>query len=285
MLAIENIEKSDDKRLDDFRQLKTKQSDHTRHLYSSIVIVESEAVVRQALSHSSHDSVETVGTEKPQRLSFRTLIADAEFYRDNEQLIVHAGLREDQCFSCTRDVLNEVVGFHMRRPVIASIHQPAEYSLDELRSPLLILNGLSDSENVGSIARSALALGFSSLVTDARCANPWLRRSVRVSMGALFSMHLHRSHTVSDDVRLLRDAHGFHILVAESMAQSVDIHTIQPRSPYALILGSEDQGVDKELLDLADEVVQIPMHNNWRSLNVAHAAAVAMYALQHRLHV
>ena len=93
-------------------------------------------------------------------------------------------------------VLSEVIGFRLTRGVIASADRRPPADLDELLAGpdpaaprrLAVLEALNDAENLGSIARSALALGIDGLLLDPRCADPFYRRSVRVSMGHILAL-------------------------------------------------------------------------------------------------
>ena len=68
--------------------------------------------------------------------------------------------------------------------------RPATTPLDELTHPIVALNGLSDPENVGGIVRTCRAFGVRSLLVDKQSCDPYLRRAVRVSMGAIFDMNV-----------------------------------------------------------------------------------------------
>ncbi len=88
-------------------------------------------------------------------------------------------------------VVSETIGFRLTRGVLASAERPVPPSLDDVlaRSQrIAVLEGLNDHENIGSIGRSAVALGVDALLLDPTCADPYYRRSVRVSMGHLLTL-------------------------------------------------------------------------------------------------
>src|SRR3712207_3161336 len=93
-------------------------------------------------------------------------------------------------------VLSEVIGFRLTRGVLASADRRPPADVDELLAGpdpaaprrLAVLEALNDAENLGSIARSAVALGVDGLLLDPRCADPLYRRSVRVSMGHVLAL-------------------------------------------------------------------------------------------------
>src|SRR3954451_5780546 len=103
---------------------------------------------------------------------------------------------EVPAYEADKWVLSEVIGFRLTRGVLASAdRRPPEDVGALLADPdpaaprrLAVLEALNDAENLGSIARSAVALGIDGLLLDPRCADPFYRRSVRVSMGHILAL-------------------------------------------------------------------------------------------------
>lgn len=160
---------------------------------------------------------------------------------------------------------------------IVAVYQPREWSLDQLRPapgrPLVLLDGVQDPGNVGTIARTAVAFGASGLVAlpgTADLANP---KVVRSAMGALFRLpHLH-----ADDVAVL------HWLAVEGVAlwvtamDGAPLAAGRPAEPLAVVLGNEGAGVRDALLARADRRVSIPIDPAAESLNVAVAAGIVLH--------
>ena len=84
--------------------------------------------------------------------------------------------------------MNKIVGFKLHSGVMAIGKQPVDVNLSELESPVVVMNGIINSENVGSIIRNCAAFGFESIITDKQTSSPYLRRAVRVSMGAVLNI-------------------------------------------------------------------------------------------------
>src|SRR3954466_13266696 len=111
-------------------------------------------------------------------------------------------------------VLSEVIGFRLTRGVLASADRRPPADLDALLAGpdaaaprrLALLEALNDAENLGSIARSALALGIDGLLLDPRCADPFYRRSVRVSMGHILALPFAVLENWPADLDRLHDA-------------------------------------------------------------------------------
>jgi tRNA G18 (ribose-2'-O)-methylase SpoU len=123
-------------------------------------------------------------------------------------------------------------------------------------------------------------MGADAVLITPRCADPLYRRSIRVSMGAVFSVPWTRAL----DWPATRDAlheFGFHIAALALTDRSVSLSEFARERPerVALVLGTEGDGITAEAMNAADSVVRIPMRSGVDSLNVASASAVALYAL------
>ncbi|MFM8857220.1 MAG: TrmH family RNA methyltransferase [Actinomycetota bacterium] len=203
----------------------------------------------------------------------------------NRLTAMHDVLEEVRCpvYMAERHVVSEIVGFDLHRGVIASGHRPTAASLTDVlsrpprlgaRHRLAVLHGVNDHENVGAIVRSARAFHIDALVLDPTCADPYYRRSVRVSMGEIFFLPVIHS-PVTEFLDQLRHFGGTSMaFTPRSNAESVE--NLGPSSgPFALIFGSEGFGLPEEVLSAAETCVRIPIASDVDSLNVGHAASVA----------
>ena len=143
---------------------------------------------------------------------------------------------------------------------------------------MLVIEGVNDLENLGVLFRSAAGLGAGAVVLDPTCADPLNRRTVRVSMGHVLAMPWCRADAWPDAIDML-DGLGFTTAAltpagATSLA-AADLAEI-PR--LALLVGAEGPGLSAAALAAADRRVAIPMAAGVDSLNVATAAAIALYA-------
>ena len=145
---------------------------------------------------------------------------------------------------------------------------------------VVILEDIVDHTNVGAIFRSVAALGADAVLVTPRCADPLYRRSVRVSMGTVFQVPWTRLPEWAD-ARDLLTAHGFRVAALALADDAVTLRALaaDPPERLALVFGAEGDGLSRQALAAADTVVTIPMAHGVDSLNVAAAAAVALYAL------
>lgn len=186
-------------------------------------------------------------------------------------------------------LLSEVVGFRLTRGVLASAdRRPPEDVGALLAGPdpaaprrLAVLEGLNDAENLGSIARSAVALGIDGLLLDPRCADPLYRRAVRVSMGHVLALPFAVLPDWPAGLERLHDA-GYLTVALTPAAGAVDLATIDPRAHprTAVLLGAEGPGLTPEAQAAVRVRARIPMRTGVDSLGVAAAAAVAFATLR-----
>ena len=146
-----------------------------------------------------------------------------------------------------------------------------------------MLEDLVDHTNVGAVFRSVAALGADAVLVTERCADPLYRRSVRVSMGAVLQVPWTRLPGWRTAAPMLRDAGVVTAALAlTETAQPLDALADDPPERLALVLGTEGDGLSRAAIAVADRVVRIPMQHGIDSLNVAAAAAVALWAMRVR---
>jgi tRNA G18 (ribose-2'-O)-methylase SpoU len=193
------------------------------------------------------------------------------------------------------EVAEKVTGYRVHRGALASLARrplPAVGEVIATAGRVVVLEDLVDHANVGAIFRCAAALGVDAIVLSPRCADPLYRRSVKVSMGAVFAIPYARMAGWFDGLAELKAA-GFRVLALTPDERATPIGAAftgtglgtGPRtSRVALLLGTEGDGLSARWLHEADEAVRIPMNPAARaagldSLNVVAAAAIACHLL------
>ena len=136
----------------------------------------------------------------------------------------------------------------------------------------LALWGVGDPGNVGTIIRSALAFGASSVALGPGCADPWSHKAVRASMGAIFSVPVARVEAVGE---LPAPAIALAARRGEPLRGPVDAVT--------LVVGAERAGLPEEVLEACERVAHLPIAGASESLNAAIAATVALYEVAGRV--
>ncbi|MGN6245666.1 MAG: TrmH family RNA methyltransferase [Motilibacteraceae bacterium] len=180
-------------------------------------------------------------------------------------------------------LLEQVTGYPVHRGALASMGRrplPDVGALLAGSRRVAVLEDVNDHTNVGAIFRGAAALGVDAVLLTPRTADPLYRRSVKVSMGAVFSVPWARFERWPRDRELLREA-GLRVLALTPAEDAVPLDRLAPADVdrCALVLGAEGPGLRPATLRDADLRVRIPMAAGVDSLNVAAAAAVAFYAV------
>ncbi len=146
-----------------------------------------------------------------------------------------------------------------------------------LRRGFLVLDGLQDPGNVGTIWRTADAFGAAGLILLPGCADPYAPKTLRAGMGACFRLPLWEC-SVSELADLLRETKC--PLLAATL--SAEAQPLAHRSPggASLVIGNEGQGVSEAVRALCSGEVYIPMRAHCESLNAAVAAAVLLWEMR-----
>jgi tRNA G18 (ribose-2'-O)-methylase SpoU len=185
-------------------------------------------------------------------------------------------------------VMETIVGHRLHKCVMAIGAVPKPWPIGEIlantagHAPFLAaVDGIMNAENMGVIVRNCA--GFCAdalLVSDSSC-DPYLRRSVRNSMGNIFSLPICYEPSLP---RLLEEVrgHGIRVFAADAHRESIDLASAAFEHPCCIVLGSEGTGISPEVLSVCDESVRIPMRDGFDSFNVASASAVLMYEVQRR---
>jgi len=181
------------------------------------------------------------------------------------------------------EVAERLTGYRVHRGALAAFNRkplPAVTEVTSHAKRIVVLEDLVDHANVGAIFRSAAALGVDAVLLSPRCADPLYRRSVKVSMGAVFAIPYARMTEWFDGLAELKSS-GFRVLALTPDQRATPIGAALPAGGgrVALLFGTEGDGLTRRWLCEADETVRIPMRAGVDSLNVVAAAAIACHLL------
>lgn len=182
-------------------------------------------------------------------------------------------LTGEKIFAAEKNVLESVAGFKIHFEVLLLAEKPQDTPLDQLDERIILLNGLSSPENVGSIVRSSAAFGIKSIILDEKTCSPYLRRCIRVSMGNIFAMKTHHAINLRGDLKKLKEM-GYSILTTANIPGSIDLVSYTFPKKCVLIIGSEGHGVDQDILNNCDSVLRINIDPQVAHLNASNAAAI-----------
>ena len=267
MATIVEIDDPGDPRLADYRDLRDVELRKHLEAEHGLFLAEGEKVVRRA--------VEAGFTPRSYLMAPRWLDGLADVLATSDA----------PCFVVSEALAEEVTGFHVHRGALASLQRRPLRSLDEVLDgarSVLVLEDIVDHTNVGAILRSGAALGFDAVLLAPRCADPLYRRSIKVAMGAVFTMPWTRLPDWQDALASL-SARGFTTVALTLADDATGIEeAVAGLDKVALVLGSEGHGLSSHWERSADRRATIPMRAGIDSLNVAAATAVACYVTARR---
>lgn len=193
---------------------------------------------------------------------------------------------EAPVYVVTEALAEEVTGFHVHRGALASLHREVRHTVDGLLSAstrLVVIEDVVDHTNVGAVLRNAAALGWDGVLLAPRAADPLYRRSVKVSMGAVFTLPWARLTDWARTPDLLRAA-GFTTVALTLSDDALDLAEVaadlgRSGAKVAILLGTEGAGLSERWSRGSDRRAVIPMSAGIDSLNVAAASAIACYLL------
>jgi len=253
----------DDARLVDYTDLTDVALRRVREPAEGLFLAEGEKVVLRALAAGY--APRSVLTEAKWLPGIEAALAghDCPVYVGDEQLLRH------------------LTGYRVHRGALASMQRRPLPTLDDLLSTarrVVVLEDLVDHTNVGAVFRNAAALGIDAVLVSPECADPLYRRSVKVSMGAVFAVPWTRAEPWPDALDLLRSK-GFRTLAMSPDPDGQSLPEADLAPPVAVVLGTEGEGLTAAAFARCTDLVRIPMSAGVDSLNVAAASAVVFYAV------
>ena len=152
------------------------------------------------------------------------------------------------------------------------------------KDPLvIILDGVSDVRNFGAIVRTAECLGADAIIIPEKGSARITADAVKTSAGALHTFPVCREKNLVAAVEYLKNS-GLKIICADEK-RGINVSEAQVNGPAALIIGSEDKGINHNLLSLADCKVKIQMQGNIDSLNVSVASGILLYEIMRQRNI
>lgn len=273
-VAVVDITDPDDPRVDDFRDLNSvdRRPDLPAlpggRVGKGLVIAEG-VLVAQRMIASRFAPHAFLGVDK--RLG--------ELSRLDGGLVVSDDPAAVPFYRTTADVMADVVGFHLNRGVLGVARRPAGLDpaavIADART-VVVLEGVNDHENIGSIFRNAAGLGVDAVLFGAGTADPLYRRSVRVSMGHVLLVPFAALPDWPAELKLLSD-NGFQTISLTPDPAAVPLAQAVAAQRVAFLVGAEGPGLSETAMRASDIRARIPMSRGTDSLNVATAAAISFY--------
>jgi tRNA G18 (ribose-2'-O)-methylase SpoU len=252
----------DDPRIADYRELKE------RHLNSDgrRFVAESERVVRRLIA--SGWPIRSLLVTPPRLAALGDVLPAVEALGC-------------PVYVTGQGVMDGIAGFHVHRGCLAIGERPAAPAIPADARLIVALEDLVDVDNLGAIVRNAAAFGADALLLSPRCADPFYRKAIRVSLGSVFTLPIVRVAPGGwpQEIVALRERRGFTAIALVLAAGAEPLGELAPPDRTVLLLGAEGPGLSAGAIAACDRRVTIPMSPAADSLNVATAAAIFLYHL------
>lgn len=257
-----------------------------KHIHITDINAEELSIYHQFREHAFKadgsfvaDSPKVVNLLLSEEIEVKSILATQEYYDSYASRI--QAKKDAILYIATKEQMQNIVGHKIHHNVMMHGLRPRESALDDLGDNILMLDEISSTQNIGSIARSAAAIGVDSYLLPSYGPHPYSRRALRVSMGHVAMLKIHIYSNLKDTIGTLKE-NGYHIYAAEVTKDSTPLWHIKPKKKWVLLMGHEGSGLSEEVIALCDEVVTIEMMEGVKSFNVGIAASIMMYQLKHK---
>jgi len=224
------------------------------------------------------DSPKVINLLLENHIQVKSILATQSYYDTYHTLLEK--YQDATLYLATKEQMESIVGHTVHHNVMMHGIRPAPTPLESLGDHIIMLDEISSTQNIGSIARSAVALGVNSYLLPKQGPRPYARRAVRVSMGHIGLMDYHLYENIFETIKQLQ-LHGYKIYAAEVTESSTPLSKVQISNKWVLLMGHEGKGIAKEILKICDEVVSIEMEAGIKSFNVSVAASIMMYRFKY----
>lgn len=264
MIEIYRIDSLESAELSPYRTLRQA----VEHEKKGIFVAEGEKVVRRLFESE---------------LSVLSLLITDEWLEVLRPLLAARKNESIKVWVAQKKLLESIVGFHLHQGVMAvgkiPVRMGLEQALKSMRRPFLLvaLDGLTNADNIGVIVRNCVGFGVDGLIVPHNTSSPYLRRSVRMSMGAVFRLPIISVNHLNDSLQILQKSYSARIIAAHPHATATPIQKSNLTGNICLVCGSEGSGISQEVLDICAERVSIPITPRTDSLNVASACGIFLF--------
>ena len=193
---------------------------------------------------------------------------------DNLDTLVYVGdmpFKFDNAIEVSRDVINKISKKDNLNylGVGKQIKESNNYG-----NRIIILDHLQDPLNIGRIMEAAYLFGFDSIIISEDSADIYNEKCINNSKGSIFRLNVVHKDLISE-INILKE-NGYKVYATGLRNETKELHEIKPQEKMAFVLGNEGSGVTEEVMDIADDIIKIDMHNI-DSLNVGMAGSIVMY--------
>ena len=238
-----------------------------RHLRDNVVTADNSFIA---------DSPKVVNLLIDSGFRVKSILATEDYYAEAQARL--ETLKNVDFYVANKAMMKKVTGYNIHHGVMMHAFRPEQYKINELDEQIIMLAELSKNDNVGTIARSAAALGVISYLVPSQGPHPYGRRALRVSMGYISRLKVSVYNDLLSTISELQQL-GYQVIAAEASQLAVDLSTLEVPNKWVLLMGHEGLGLNQEVQEACDCVVKIEMDEDIKSFNVGVASAILMYQM------
>lgn len=237
------------------------------HREKGIFVAESEKVVRRLVQSD---------------LKIISMLLTKEWFERYSPMLEDRSI-EEGVFVAEKKFLEEIVGYRLHQGIMAIGRVPRQTDFFNLRKRIgrphlfVALDGIANSENMGVIVRNCAAFGVDAMIVGETSCDPYLRRSVRNSMGTVFRLDVLQTENLLDTLKTIRQEFGMRLIAAHPQEGSAPINEVDLTSDVCIIFGSEGEGISPRVLEKCDARLTVPMRGYVDSINVGSSVGVVLY--------
>lgn len=225
------------------------------------------------------DSPKVVNMLLETTIEVKSILATQAYYDEFSESISKKAI--PRLYVAPKSQIEKIVGHRVHHNVMMHGVRPETTPLSEMGEHIIMLDEISSTENIGSIARSAAAMGVNSYLLPRQGPHPYGRRALRVSMGYVSRLDMHLYDDIFTTLSALK-ADGYKIFAAEVTEASIPLADVEVPDRWVLLMGHEGKGISQEVLRECDVSVEIEMATGVKSFNVGVAASILMYQFRSR---
>lgn len=220
------------------------------------------------------DSPKVVSMLLETDIEVRSILATQKYYSENKTLIENKNI--PLLYVADKTIMKEIVGHNIHHGVMMHGIRPYQTPIEKMGNHIIMLENITKNENVGAIARSAAALEVDSLIVSQKSPHPFGRKALRVSMGYVSQLKIETYHDIFSTITKLKSL-GYKIFAAEITKDATPLQKVNIPKKWVLLMGDENAGISKDILQICDETVMIEISPAVKSFNVAVASSLMMY--------
>ena len=190
----------------------------------------------------------------------------------------HCSNIDFEIFTTTNKIMKEIVGHKIHQGIMALIDKPQYISFNQIVGNVVVLNGLTSPENIGSIVRSCASFNIQNIIIDEKTCSPFIRRCIRVSTGNIFNINVYKTSNLKEDLLELQKQ-NYTIVTTANSSNAISLKKYAFPKNCAIVIGSEGDGIQKDIFDISNTILKIDINQDVTSLNAAIATSIILFKM------